>query len=198
VLYLLFIVWWDPFEPKWFVIPNLGLWTVLAVTWDARAGQWHRLLVFGALVAIIGWANLSATIWRRHCTESSDIQRAACVASHLGTDDLLVSLEWNWAPYLPFFQRDLLSVIGHVARQPGPDAALERVAREIQSSMHAGRRVFMREVGSLSDEHLHWLARHTGVTQGDLQQFEGVPAFECGGLKFQEITGVPLDPSSPR
>lgn len=30
-LFLPFIIWWDPYEPKWFVVPNLFLATTIAI-----------------------------------------------------------------------------------------------------------------------------------------------------------------------
>jgi len=193
LIYLPFITWWDPFEPKWFVIPNIGLWTILALLWDSMVIRPRQAVILGGLIVSIATANFSATVWPRHSTPNINLVKAKCVAEHLAAEDLLVSAEWGeWAQYVSyFFHRQVFSIIDASARYSGTEEVFNRMQQEIAAVQQRGGRIYTVEFATFfSPEALSWLTSQTGLTQEDFQRFEGTPAFVCDGTRFQEISLV--------
>ena len=60
-IYLAFIVWWDPFESKWFLIPNLFLGALIAVVCSQRVSVYSGSLLIGCIM-VIATANFVSTI----------------------------------------------------------------------------------------------------------------------------------------
>jgi hypothetical protein len=186
-----FIVWWDPFEPKWFVIPNVGLWAILAVLWDLTIKRLRHVVLFAGLILTISVANFSATIWPRHSEPNALLQRAECVAEHMQEEDLFVTVEWEWSGYVSyFFQRQVFSLIDASARYGGKEEALEQLRQNISLIHQRGGKVYIVDVNVYPPEHLNWLAAQTGLKQEDFRRFERVPAFTCDEVRFQELDKV--------
>jgi hypothetical protein len=189
--YLPFIVWWDPFEPKWFVIPNIGLWAILAVLWDSVAERFHHAVLFAGLILTISIANFYATIWPRHSEPNALLQRAECVAERMAEEDLFVTLEWEWSGYVEyFFDRQVFSMIDAAACCGGKEEALNLLRREIRLVHERGGRVYFVALDTYSPEHLDWLAAQTELRREDFQGFERAPAFVCDAVWFQELEEI--------
>jgi hypothetical protein len=97
LIYLPFIFWWDPFEPKWMVVPNLALWAGVAVLWQPLLKQPFKAQslsypwILGLLVLVIAAANLTATVWMRH-TRINPCHGKRMRVEHMTDKDLLVSV----------------------------------------------------------------------------------------------------------
>lgn len=187
-MYVPFIVWWDPFEPKWFVIPNVGLWAILAMLWDSIIERFHHVVLFAALILMISVANFSATIWPRHSEPNVLLQKAECVAENMRREDLLVTIEWEWSGYVSyFFQRQVFSLIDASARYGGKEEALDLLRQNIGLIHQHGGKVYIVDINTYPSDHLNWLSSQTGLKQEDFQRFEPVPAFVCEGVSFQKL-----------
>ena len=191
VIYFPFIVWWDPFEPKWFVIPNIGLWAMLAVLWDSMTNRFRYAVLFAGLVLTVSIANFFVTIWPRHSEPNKLLQRAGCLAEHMEKEDLFVTIEWEWSGYVSyFFQRQVFSLIDASARYEGKDEAINLLQREVDLTHQRGGKVYILDVDTCPPEHLDWLASQTGLKQEDFQRFKRAPAFACDAVRFQELNEV--------
>jgi hypothetical protein len=189
--YLPFILWWDPFEPKWFVIPNIQVWAMLAVLWDSTTRHIRHVVLFASLILTVSIASFSATIWPHHVGPSVLLQRAECVASHMDERDLFVTIEWNWSGYINyFFRRQVFSLINASASPDGKNAALNLFRDNISLVHQRGGKVYMVDIDTCSLEQLNWLASQTGLTQKDFQQYEYAPAFTCDVVGFEELERV--------
>jgi hypothetical protein len=173
-VFLPFIVWWDPYEPKWFVLPNIFLAGFLAsglAPWLDH--KYARIAVAGSVLAIAG-TNFVTTIFPRHNELGPDRAMARCVADRMSPKDLFVSAQWGWSEYLGYLHgRSSASLISDSMR------AVESHIRETQLG---GGSVYMADPRSYPDDHIRWLENQTGVTRAALEKFGGIPAFACGGL----------------
>jgi hypothetical protein len=178
-VFLPFIIWWDPFTAKWFLIPNLffaGFLTAGLAPWIQK--KYGRVVVFGCVLAIAG-TNFVTTVWPRHNELGPDREMAQCVAANMGPADLFVSAQWGWADFLGYVQaRQSINVIHH------PFAQVKERVVEIQQQ---GGTVFMLDPADYADDHMNWLTGQTGVTREDLASFRSSPAFSCFGLKILRL-----------
>jgi hypothetical protein len=188
VVFLPFIVWWDPFEPKWFIIPNIALWASVAVLWGSTVRNSKDSVLFAVLVLIILLANLSATIRPRHSEPNRLFQRAECVAEHMDEGDLFVATDWDWPGYVVyFFDKQVFSLIDAAARYEGRAAALTVLQERIDATHRRGGKAYVVAVETYPAEHLKWLTTQTGLMPDDLRRFRRVPAFFCDDVTFQEL-----------
>ena len=190
-IYLSFIVWWDPFESKWFLIPNLFLAVLIPVCCGQQPGRWTKSTVL-VLTLIIAAANFSSTIWPRHSEEKRPIKLARCLGSKMDSADLFLATDWAWADYLNYFQeRQVLSVIGLAGTSSGKEAMLRKVDTAIAETQNADHSVYMVDFAAYTEGHLEWLQEQTGFTTDDLTQWELEPAFVCDGIRFLRVSKIP-------
>ena len=104
-----FIVWWDPYEPKWFVVPNLLAAALIAMAWARLLRNYPRsTVILSASVLTIAFLNFSSTIWPRHSQLNAALINARCIANNLHEGDLFLDTDWQLVDYLPyFFDRDV-------------------------------------------------------------------------------------------
>jgi hypothetical protein len=174
-VFLPVITWWDPFEPKWFIVPNLFLAGFFATALE----PWLRTrlgsgVVLGS-VLFIAATNFITTIRPRHQFVGQDRLIAECVAQNMHPNDLLIAAEWGWPDYLEYLHgRMSLSLIGNAA---SVDGELARVHR-------TGGKAFMLDPETYSDAHLSWLQSQSGVSRKDLIRLADAPAFSCYGRRI--------------
>jgi hypothetical protein len=170
-----FIVWWDPFEPKWFLIPNIflaGFFAVAADPWLVRPRA--SLAIFSVLLFVAA-TNFITTVRPRHEDIGPDRRTAQCVAQRMKTNDLLIAAEWGWPDYLEYVEnRRMLSVIGNFSS----------VEDRIETAHRQGGTVYTPDPAGYSISHLAWLRSQSGVTPQDLARLAGRPAFSCNGREI--------------
>ena len=178
-LFLPFIVWWDPYDPKWFLIPNIflaGFLTCGLMPW--LQGKYARMVVLGCVLAIAG-TNFVTTILPRHSQLGPDRTMAQCVAEKMTEADLFVSAEWGWPEYLSYLHgRPSISVINE---------SIPAVVERIRSTQTMGGSVYMFDPHHYSGNHIQWLKDQTGVTIEELLKFGGAPSFTCYGATLLRI-----------
>jgi hypothetical protein len=178
IVFLPFIVWWDPFEPKWFLIPNMFLGAFFSVA----LAPWFRSrfaasLILGS-VLFIGATNFVTTVRPRHHDVGPDRLTAQCVAARMESQDLLLSVEWGWPDYLEYLhKRHTLSLI---SRSSELDERLSEVHR-------VGGRVYIPDPKSYTADHLVWLQNQSGIRPEDLNRLSGPPAFSCYGRTILSV-----------
>ena len=170
--FLPFIVWWDPFVPNWFFVPNL----FLAGFFAAALAPWFRnryaLTAITAILLLMAATNFVTTIWPRHKDIGLDRRIARCVAENMGPGDLLLAAEWGWPDYLEYlYGRRMLSLISQFSEV---EPWLENVHR-------TNGRAYIADPSRYSDAHLQWLRQQSGITPDELHRLADTPAFSCYG-----------------
>lgn len=188
LLFIPFIVWWDPFEPKWFLIPNLFLAGFLACglsSWLHR--RYAGTLVFGCIV-MIGSANFITTIRPRHNDVGADRRTAQCVAEYMQPQDAFIASEWGWPDYLRYVHsHTVINLINETAYAGTKDRMLTAVKGFITATREKGGMVYMADPRDYPQSHLDWLQAQTALTLDELTAFGGVPAFQCSGRILQKL-----------
>jgi hypothetical protein len=185
-LYLPFIVWWDPFEPKWFMVPNMFLAGALAALW--RCMRRREAILLWACVAVVAAANFSNTVWPDHTRPNPNLTLAQCVARQLRPADLFVVSDWGWFGYAEYFERQPAPSLSVIDRR-GRDTKVADITRRIADTKRRGGRVFMIDVGGYSAERREWLREQTELTVADFARFAPQPAFSCGDTAIVALGG---------
>jgi len=188
-LFIPFIVWWDPFEPKWFVIPNVFLAGFLSCGLQAWLPQKRvRLISLCCLIAIAA-ANFVTTIRPRHNQLGPERAMAQCVAEHMKASDAFMATDWGWPDYLNYlYGRTAVNLINETASEGSKERMLPVVKSFITSRQQQGGVVYMTDPGSDSAVHLEWLRNQTGLTVDELLAFRGESAFNCYGRVVHRVS----------
>ncbi|MBO9326915.1 MAG: hypothetical protein J7463_16605 [Roseiflexus sp.] len=189
LVFLPFIVWWDPFEPKWFVIPNLFLVSVVAVIWGSGARQGKSTYAaLGICVILIGFGNFQTTVWPRAVIPNPNIQKAACVSDKMHPADLFLETDWSWAPYVRYFYgRDTISLIDLSARTEDTNALLRVIETLILERHQLGGRVFIEDLDAYPSSQQEWLVALTGLSPAAFDSFAQQPSFRCAGQTIERL-----------
>lgn len=186
-VYIPFIIWWDPYEPKWFVIPNLFFIAILAQVWNILFDNRRCYVIVGACVAIIAVANFAYTIWPRHSRPNPNIQLAQCFAANATAKDTVIVTDWGWFGYASYFfgyRGDCLSLMGDATEKPRKVQLIKESIAE--ANKHDGH-VYMRDLNTYSPDKLAFVESLTGFTPADFDAFEQHYAFSCYDARFLEI-----------
>lgn len=186
--YVPFVVWWEPIEPRWFVMPNVFLAALTAVAWKPRAAWRPLTLVLPTSFAFLGMMNLFMSVAPGHFETSASTQMAACVAGQMQKEDLFLATEWNWAGYLHgVHHRDVISFLDEVAKSPTRGDAVDAIKRIAADYQERGGHVFIMALRSYPIQHMTWLSEQTGLSANDLRAFSGPEAFTCGSATFLRL-----------
>jgi hypothetical protein len=189
--YVPFIIWWEPMEPRWFILPNIFL-AGLAAIIGSRWSTWHlaRFAIPGVCLILGGW-NLGTSAGPKRFAASTPTQTAACVASHMKDTDLFLATEWNWAGYIEFIHnRKVLNLVTTVSRNEDKGQALEKVRKVLEERQQQGGDVYMMDLKVYPPGYTKWLEDQTGLTVADLHSFTGTHAFECVYAEFYRLDPV--------
>lgn len=188
LLYIGFIAWWDPYEPKWFVVPNLFLGALLALLWGR--GRRVDMAVLAGCVAILAICNLTAVVWPRHVQPNPSLVTAQCVGEHMGAQDVVLVGDWQWNGYLDYFySRHSVLLVGQTAALGSKEAVLAMMARLTREQSNGGASVYMSDWDAYPADHMSWFTAQTGLTRDDLRRFRTEPAFTCNGVSLVRIVG---------
>jgi hypothetical protein len=188
VVLLIFIVWWEPWQPKWFVVPNIFLAGLLAqLLHQFNLHRYAKCAVAGALAAS-AIANFRGTVWERHSRPNPNFEVARCVASHMQAQDVVLATEWGWSGYLRyFFFRRQISVIDWGASLRDRDATLQALWHLVVDRQRSGGNAYILDGASYSEAHVAWLESELSLRSKDLAEFQGPIAFECLGKTFRRV-----------
>jgi hypothetical protein len=177
--FLPFIVWWDPFDPKWFFIPNLFLAGFFSCAWTPWFKNRAATSFIFASLLFVAATNFVTTIRPRHNNLGSERLTAQCVAANMGAKDLLLAPEWGWPDYLEYLHgRQSLSLISHFS-------VLDDHLAEVRRT---GGKVYMPDPKTYSEDHLAWLKSQAGIRPEDLSRLSGAPAFSCNGRTILSVS----------
>ncbi|MCS6964832.1 hypothetical protein [Thermoflexus sp.] len=183
----LFILWWDPYEPKWFVALQAPLILLLAHVWS---GQPNSKIATGLMLlslTIVGMANFHKSIAPRRWGPHPLQERARCVAQHMQPEDIFLATDWMWAEYLSYFhQRAVLSLLDLAARYRNKLHVAQHIRQKILEVQQRSGRIYMVDPSSYPSDYFHWIKSATGFDREDLESLRGSYVFTCDGLRFFE------------
>lgn len=180
--FLPFIVWWDPWQSMWWVVPNIYLAGLLGAAWDAPSPTSKPVLLFAAFTTGMAMTNFVTSVRPRHAQLGPDRAIAQCFAEHTTERDLFLSAEWGWPDYLEYLhQRNILSLIGGSHSFGNKSEHLEMVRMRIAETRQSGGSVYLHDPQQHSAEHLQWLTSQTRLELVDLRSFPSREAFFCEG-----------------
>jgi hypothetical protein len=186
-----FIVWWEPYETRWFVIPNLLLIAGMASAWTTvAAGNALRLARLGLGIAVIGAANFTSTIWPYHTVANPRLGIAECFARHATEADAFVPTDWNWldyATYLFGYRGRIVWLERGATAGPGNT---ERLAEALKQARRSGGQVYVTDLTSYTPEERAYVVNQIGVPLEVVERFAQEPAFGCSPLRFMRLVGV--------
>lgn len=186
-VYIPFIIWWDPFEPKWFVVPNIFLVAAMGVVWGGE-NKPRYLLSIGVMVAVIGAANFTYTIWPRHSRPNAYLQLAACFVENTDSQDTVILTDWNWFSYADYFYEFRGSHVSLLGDLDSKARKLELIRTALDEARQLDGHVYMLDWDTLPAGDLSLSQGLTGLTVQDFQWLEQRPAFACQSSDFVEIT----------
>jgi hypothetical protein len=187
-LFIPFIVWWDPFEPKWFLIPNIFFAGFLSCGLQPWLRRKATAVIVVSCALAIGVTNFVTTIRPRHTQIGTDRTVAQCVAGHMKAADVFIASEWGWPDYLEYLHgRKTLNLIN----AGGAGERIFRAREIIASAQRAGGDAYLADPRSHSESHLEWLNVQTGLTLADLLAFGGLPSFNCSDRTILKLPAAP-------
>jgi hypothetical protein len=186
--YLPFIVWWDPFETKWMLIPDLFLALCVARCWSYLNVKFRlpsRLLMFTA-TGVLGVSNLVSLGLPQH--HESKVQEAGeCVGSHLLTADIYLSPEWDFGAFISQkYSIDSMDLIGRTVEvQFDKTRTFQAIEEEVRKHQTSGGDAYIPDPLS---RHFELLERWAGITSSDLDHLlPGRVAYRCGEWSIRKI-----------
>jgi len=189
LLFLPFLLWWDPYEPKWFVIPNILVLFAYASFWKNKTGNVHYIAMI-LLIVFNTLAVYQTHIQPRHENYNREVGKAYCYSRHATERDLYISSFWNWFNYAEYFDGFKGRTINLVTGPRDPGEKLERVRRIILETQARGGRVLMQDLRSFPKNIQDKIYELTGLTADSFEVFTIRTAFRCSKKRIVEL-GLP-------
>jgi hypothetical protein len=186
LIYLAFILWWDPYDPKWFVVPNLFLGLILATIWSSNRSK-LLYVTLAVSIFIIMAANFTSTILPHNTVPNPAIQKAECFSKNATKSDLLISYNWDWPIYTSYFfgyQGESLSLMSGL----GKEQMMENVKNAVIRTKQRGGNCYMEDFRSYPADFIGWLGTTVGITPADFNGYQQDAAFACGQYQFVSLS----------
>jgi hypothetical protein len=191
VAYLPFVIWWDPWETKWLLIPNVFFALFCARIWSLRRMSAMPRIRFLIPIAasVICISNLSMYGVPAHSKLSQDYRIGYCVGKNLGPSDIYIATDWAFGDYMSYTHQrtsiDLISIA--VSRQFNKNETFKDI-RKMIGSLPEGGRAFIPDPAILHPNYFKFLKSLTAIDAEELDsQLPGRPAFRCGDRAFREV-----------
>jgi len=185
--YIPFVIWWDPYEPKWFVIPNLFFVAMLAQLWGILFNRRRRYVIIGAFIVIIATANFAYTIWPRHSRPNPNIRLAQCFVANATERDTVVVTDWDWFAYAGYFfgyRGSHLSLVGDAMDK---SRKVKLISDSVANANKQGGHVYIQDLSKYSPAEKAFIESLTRFIPADFDIFERRHAFSCYDSSFLEI-----------
>lgn len=173
ISYVLFLTWFDPFEPKWWVIVLIPIWLLLGDLTRAwthqvgRTGYW----VLACWVTLLVLANWSGSMAPRATDVGDDYRRAAYTAEQMSEADVLVMpFTEEWVLHVGYFGRRRILDLGGLALYHGSVYAQQQL-KELVCSANDGE-VFLGDYTHLTDEEWKFITLNTGISAAFFDEYE--------------------------
>jgi hypothetical protein len=190
--YLPFVIWWDPYETKWLLIPNLFFAILAARAWSQWGARWHWSVSLPALAAaaFIFWSNLSVYAVPAHTQMSEGTLLGDCVGAKLQPSDLYIQSDWVFGGYMSYKYRiELIDLISQAQVMNFDRAAMVKFFRErVETKRQAGAAVYTVDPSSVSPDSFKNLLALGKIKSDELESLlPGRIAFTCRNWNFRRL-----------
>jgi len=188
VSFLPFIIWFDPFQTNWFIIPNVFLIMTIAKIWNAKIVIHPNLIyLLGGCITIIALANFTSTIWPYHSVQNPQIKLASCFTEKTTEFDTFIPTDWIWFGYAVYFFDYEGEVLRLMRGEQYWQENVELIEYELMKREQQRGSVYAVDINSYSQDGLDYFENRVGMPISILNQFKQIPAFVCDDLPFVEI-----------
>jgi hypothetical protein len=190
LIFTLFIMWWDPTEPLWYIISNIFFWGILVLVWPKpKSGELGLIAsMLLAIFAIIAIANFSLTIYPDNQIPDENVRLASCVAENMKTWDSLLETDWDFGIYVSYLhQKSTKALFIDVQKNMN---FFELVKEYLSRINDNGGRVIMRDLASYSPDQQLWIENALGLTPENAKRLHTEAAFICGDIDFVILNGI--------
>ena len=188
-LYVPFIVWWDPFETKWLLLPNLFLVWTASRLWTLLGNRQFCSFILFAAIGVLSASNLIVYAVPSHRHLSFAYTVANCVGQRLQPEDLYLATDWAWADYMSYtYDRHSEDAIGlFVASGLDKKETFRALSDTVRNTQQSGGNVYMTDP-SFYGAGFAPLTQLTGITTSELDShFSGKIAFTCQGWPIRKL-----------
>jgi hypothetical protein len=191
LIFLPFIVWFDPAASDWFLLPNLFLCGIVALVWKSSLERPIGFAFVFGTIAVMASFTFTSWVWPRHINPGTVGRKIGCIADNVRPDDLVIAPDWFWPASLSYFHKiKALQIIDNAVSLNDHDKLLEYLTSESRKTLQKGGRVLIVDPGSYTSEYLTWLSSQTSFAAADFDRFSGKFAFQCEDSKFLNVTGL--------
>jgi hypothetical protein len=176
---LVFFAWFDPYEPQYWLVHFIPVWTLLAlIVADARR-HFRRLSValtawtIGFLI-IVAFSTFSLSVYPRRFGPDELAEKALQAKTFMTPSDILISPRWDWTVLVPYFaDREVVSVLNASARFKGDRTAIyDWLDRVIAETWADGGHVYLVDVYSYAPGTWQFITLNTGLTLEDFSKYK--------------------------
>jgi hypothetical protein len=191
--YFPFVIWWDPVETKWLLVPNIFLALFVARFWSQlyeksiRTGRAVLLLATTVLTV----SNVAVYGMPEHMRQSEEQKAGDCVGNRLHPADLYLDPEWDFSSFMAYkYGRNRFDLVALLLQ-------LKLNKAKVLSALEAQVRSHQAEYGDvyISDplsRHFDLLDEWAGITSADLDGLlPGGVAFTCEGWQIRKVDLLP-------
>lgn len=191
VAYGTFITWFDPFEPKWWIIVLIPIWMLLAETTDRWVRQvgWPGFGLLGAWVVLLFLANWSNSMGPRSLDDGNDYRRAQYALDRMAADDVLVAPQFmEWPLYVEYFGNRKVVNLGGLAAAKGVESAKQALL-DLACADNEDVDVYLADFTMLSAKEWQFISDNMGITPSVFDGLEYVEAWRWGEEPVWQIVG---------
>src|SRR5262249_39817097 len=112
-----FLIWWDPFEPKWLLVPNMFITLGAACFWTHTGQIFSERAAWLAATAALILATATVSMYGvpEHARLKRDYRVGDCVGRRLEPNDLFIAMDWRYGDYMSYkYRRDSIDLISTV------------------------------------------------------------------------------------
>ena len=191
--YLPFVIWWDPFVTKWFLMPNIFLALFVARFWSQlyeMSIQTGRAVLLLA-ITVLTVSNVALYGMPEHTRQSEEQKAGQCVGSRLHPADLYLDPEWDFSSFMAYkYGRNRFDLVALLLQLKLNKAKMLRALEaQVRSHQAAYGDVYISDPLS---RHFDLLDEWAGITSADLDGLlPGGVAFTCEGRHIRKVDLLP-------
>jgi hypothetical protein len=189
LIFVPFIIWFDPTASFWFLVPNLFLCAIAATVWSPWVARPAGFGVVFSGIAVMAVATFVSWVWNKHIDPGVVGRKVECIAGYVTPGDAVIATDWTWPATLEYFHGvQSVQVIDVAASmQQDREKLFNYITEKVSQARQREEEVFIIDPSSYTGAHLAWLAEQTQFTKSDFERFPGNIAFQCEDAKFRKV-----------
>jgi hypothetical protein len=190
--YLPFVIWWDPLETKWLLVPNIFLALFVARFWSRLPEKFIRAgsAVLLSAVTVLTVSNVAVYGLPEHTRRSEEQKAGDCVGTRLRPADLYLDPEWDFSSFMAYkYGRNRFDLIALVLQLKQNKS---KILRALEAQVRSNQRRGDVYISNPLSRHFNLLDEWAGITSADLDRLlPGGVAFTCEGWQIRKVDRLP-------